>query len=334
MAGSASEKSEDHTLNAESAAGLAAQLSTDAEGIGAKRQKSVNLDTLLEVAKRNQWSVHDFDWHSPIADDIAKTRKQRKLLGRMLLMTAGFERLGVDAFMNHAKHSDDKVAKTIFQLIALDEQRHADAEVELAKRLGVKWRDLPFPVRAMFKQFSRDIRRAGRTPVSRLLHEFGASGIPIAELALDTLLLPTLKKMSDDPLLMEVFKLIDRDEARHIAMDYWLLEEKGKARKSGLKAKRSQNGKKYSYPFRPLSLGFAVVGLVSFAWSVRETPMGGDEFVAYWDRLLSVDAKAPHSMEVKSFRVSVDFMKSAVDFFGKRPALFKTALFFATGRTN
>lgn len=333
MARSASENSENHVLNAESAAGLATQLS-DVDGLGVRRSKSVSLDTLLEVAMRNQWSVHDFDWHSPIADDIAKTRKQRKLLGKMLLMTAGFERLGVDAFMNHARHSDDKTAKTIFQLIALDEQRHADSEVELAKRLGVTWRDLPFPVRAMFKQFSQDIRRAGRTPVSRLLHEFGASGIPIAELALDTILLPTLKKMSNDPLLMEVFKLIDRDEARHIAMDYWLLDEKGQAAKHGLKAKRSRNGKKYSYPFRPLSLSFAAMGLVSFAWSVREAPMGGDEFVAYWDRLLSVDAKAPHSMEVKSFRVSVDFMKSAVDFFEKRPALFKAALFFATGRTN
>ena len=333
MVRNASENSENAELNSESIAGLAAQLS-GIEGIGANRKKSINLDTLLEVSKRNQWSVHDFDWRSPVDDDIATTRKQRKLLGRMLLMTAGFERLGVDAFMIHAKHSDDKTAKTIFQLIALDEQRHADAEVELAKRLGVHWRDLPLPVRAMFKQFSQDIRRAGRTPVSKLLHEFGASGIPIAELALDTLLLPTLKKMSSDPLLMEVFKLIDRDEARHIAMDYWLLEEKGKAAKSGQKVKPSTGRKRYSYPFRTLSLGLAAIGIVSFAWSVRETPMSGDEFVAYWDRLLSVDAKAPHSMEVKSFRASVGFMRSAVEFFEKRPALFKTALFLTTGRTN
>lgn len=306
----------------------------EADGINGIRGKQIELESLLEVAKRNQWSVHDFDWQSPVVDGIARSRKQRKLLARMLLMTAGFERLGVDAFMIHAKHTDNKTAKTIFQLIALDEQRHADAEVELAKRLGWRWHDLPLPVRAMFKQFSRDIRRAGRTPASKLLHEFGTSGIPIAELALDTLLLPALKKMSNDPLLIEAFKLIDRDEARHIAMDYWLLEEKGKARKNRTNGHRNVKSKKSGYPFRATSIALAAIGLISFAWSVRESPMDGDDFLNYWKRLLSVESKAPHSMEVKSFRVSVDFLKSCVDFFERNPVLFKAALFAVTGRTK
>lgn len=319
-------------LNPESTAGLEDQL---IGGSRAGQRKPINLETLLEVAMKGQWSVHDFDWSTPVQDRIARSSRKKRLLGRMLLMTAGFERLGVDAFMIHAKHTDDKVAKTIFQLIALDEQRHADAEVELAKRLGVTWGDLPFPVRLMFKRFGQDIRNAGRKPISKLLHEFGASGIPVAELGLDTLLLPALKKMSDDPLLMEVFKLIDRDEARHIAMDYWLLEEKARI-KQQKGSVAPGNAKKYGgkMPFRMASIAAAAVGLVVFSWSVRDSAITGEDFKTYWERLLKVPEKAPHSMEVKSFRNTVRFLESSVDFFAERPFLFKTALFIATGRTR
>jgi len=318
------------TLNAESAAGLADQLVGELQ---AGQRKPINLETLLEVAKRGQWSVHDFDWSTPVQDRIAWSSRKKKLLGRMLLMTAGFERLGVDAFMIHAKHTDDKVAKTIFQLIALDEQRHADAEVELAKRLGVIWGDLPSPVRLMFKRFGQDIRSASRKPISRLLHEFAASGVPVAELALDTLLLPALKKMSDDSLLMEVFKLIDRDEARHIAMDYWLLEEKARIQQQDKTPGNMKKGGE-KIPFRLSSIVAAAVGLIVFSWSVRDSALAGEDFKAYWDRLLKVPDKAPHSMEVKSFRNTVRFLESSVDFFARRPLLFKSALFAATGRTR
>ncbi len=307
-------------------------IEAQSEAAGAARNP-INLDALLEASIKGQWSLHDFDWSQPVRDSIARTSRQRRTLGRLLLMTAGFERLGVDAFMIHAKYTDNEKAKAVFQLIALDEQRHADAEVELAGRLGMGWKDLPRSVRFMFKLFARDSRRMGRGAAGKLLHEFGASGIPVAELALDTLLLPALKKMSDDPLLTEAFKLIDRDEARHIAMDYWLLEEKG-LRKASEKPKASQRRRKGKFVFNPAALAAAVVGLVTFAWSVRDSALEGEDFAAYWDRVLQVPAKAPHAMDVASFRNTIKFFEKAVDFFSERRALFSAFLFLATGRTD
>ena len=40
-----------------------------------------------------------------------------------------------------------------------------------------------------------------------------------------------LKEQIDDPIQTEVFKRIDQDEARHLAMDYWLLDKKGEAQR-------------------------------------------------------------------------------------------------------
>lgn len=101
----------------------------EADGVRGIRGKQIELESLLEVAKRNQWSVHDFDWQSPVVDGIAGSRKQRRLLARMLLMTAGFERLGVDPFMIHAKHADNKIPKMIFQLASANTTGTASAVI-------------------------------------------------------------------------------------------------------------------------------------------------------------------------------------------------------------
>ena len=61
----------------------------------------------------------------------------------MVLFTAGLERQAAKIFELNAHYITDKRAKQIFELFAIDENRHAEAEIRLARRLGVRWKDLP-----------------------------------------------------------------------------------------------------------------------------------------------------------------------------------------------
>lgn len=183
---------------------------------------NLDLDHMLAQARKGQWSVDELDWDVPLAGAESLSAAERHEAGLALVFTAGLERQAARIFRLAAHFADDERARAIYQLFDADELRHAEAEVRLARRYGVGWADLPMPTRLMFQAMSADLER-----VDRGLHEFTAATIVLFELALDAILIPTLKEGARDPLQDEVFERIDRDEARHLAMDYWLLDRKG-----------------------------------------------------------------------------------------------------------
>lgn len=279
----------------------------------------MNLEHLLDIAKNGQWSVDDFDWKTPVMGIDKVSKANRKRIGQMLLFTAGVERLGLTGFMLSAKHTPDKTAKAVFMLNAFDEERHAEAETLLARRLGVEWHDLPWVVRVMFKNLHEDFRRAARGRNGRQVFELVNRQIVIAELALDAILIPTLKKILDDPLQTEVFRLIDKDEARHLTMDYWTLE---------YEANRLREGGRDSIAdsvdvFRPQTLALLVAGFLRIFWTTRTLPVSGDDFKAYWARVQAVPSRAEGAMDIPTYRATFEQLSKVVEFFEERPDLLR-----------
>ncbi len=182
----------------------------------------LDLDRVLAATRAGQWSVDELDWSQPVQGAEHLGPADRRSLGLALVFVAGLEEQAARVFALCADYVDDPRAQEIYRLFAEDERRHAEAERRLAARFGVSHRDLPRAARWMFHSLAGNF-----DPPTRGVHEVSSATILLFELGLDTLLVPALRDKVADPLQEEVFRRIDRDESRHLAMDYWLLDRKG-----------------------------------------------------------------------------------------------------------
>ncbi len=288
----------------------------------------MNLGTLLEKSRSGQWSVKDFDWDQPLGPDVSISERQKQLLGRILLFTAGVERLGAYAFQVNEKNSTQPTVRALFEIIANDEFRHADAETLLAKRLGVEWTDLPWLLRYSFKILSRDLRKL-KGARGRIFHEIVGTQIILFELGLDSLWSPTVREMLDEPFQNEIIRLIDRDESRHLAMDYWLLEHKGSGNdRTSLSIPRMLA----NLPLRLSSAGLAAAAFLTFFWSVRNLRIPPERFDDYWKRVQEIVEKSPHARKFPPHRTTVGLIDSFVSYFANHDTAFKGFMLMLTGR--
>lgn len=271
----------------------------------------LDLDRMLENTRRGQWSVDDFEWSQPLRGAEGMSARERREAGLALIFTAGLERQAARVFDLCAEYIDDPRAQQIYRLFADDERRHAEAELRLAARYGVGWKDQPLPVRWMFKTLARnwDTRNRG-------LHEMSASTILLFELALDTLLIPALKERVDDPVQAAVFRRIDLDESRHLAMDYWLLDRKGayfQGRELGevLEAELGPFSRWDKVKARYRLYRTLVAFLVGFGANavqmraLREAFNDPARIKKYLARVDAVPAKAPLAMQAPAFRTGL-----------------------------
>ncbi len=273
----------------------------------------LDLDRMLANARAGQWSVDDFDWDQPLQGADALTASERREAGLSLVFTAGLERQAARIFDLNAEFIDDPRAVEIYRLCADDEVRHAEAELRLARRLGVGWDDLPRPVKWMFHTLSRNFEQEDMSGV----HELSSATIVLFELALDSLLIPALKGKIDDPLQAEVFRRIDIDESRHLAMDYWLLERKGVAyggrsvddlfadkygRRRNLRD-RAIGRYKLTRTLVAFMVGFGATTLAMP--SMRKDLDDPEKLDRYLRRVAAVPKRAPHAMNVPMFRTGL-----------------------------
>jgi hypothetical protein len=146
--------------------------------------------------------------------------------------------------------------------------------------------------------------------------EFASSYILLFELALDTILMPALKKLSNDPVQADVFRRIDKDESRHLAMDYWLLERKGLEQKGlTLEDIMEKRFGKADFLARlrlraklAASLGTFLLGFGSMAIHVRELRsllMDKASLDKYLELVDRVPKKAPHALDVPAYRTGL-----------------------------
>ena len=277
--------------------------------------KKTDVKNILKIAKQSTWSVEDFNWDEPLSKDLDE--KSKKLLGTAFLYISGIERLGASAFRIHSKNVNDENAAELFELFAQDEERHAEAELAMAKRLGYEWKDLPWSARRMFKLLQKDLESLPEKEIGRWIHNVNCSSIMFFEFGLDSVVLPILKDMTSDNLQKKVWAKIDKDESRHLAMDYWLIEnryERNKERKENpvkdslLSDIRLASQKALLPAFIAARMVYVVPGFIPFVRVGLEIPMKREYLENYMKKVEQVPKSAPHAMEVKSYRVRANLV--------------------------
>ncbi|RMH39633.1 MAG: hypothetical protein D6689_16000 [Deltaproteobacteria bacterium] len=157
------------------------------------------------------------------------------------------------------------------------------------------------------------------------LYELSTATIVLFELALDSLLIPALKASTDDPLQAEVFRRIDIDESRHLAMDYWLLDKKGAAcaGRTVDDLFRERHGRDRTLVERAVArlrlaralltfvVGFAATDLAMP--SIREATLRPETMGKYLRRVRAVPKKAPHALDVPTFRMGLRGQRMLLD---------------------
>jgi hypothetical protein len=179
----------------------------------------VDLDRMLESCRRDQWSVGDLDW----------TRKPREMsredemkVVQLFTDMAGIERLAGALFREQERRVSDPRLKAIFTTFVKDEVRHSHAGQMLADFYDVHH----------YKEYRQSASLARFAPVfvdavRHLSDDVANAYIISGELILDIALLRAVDDFVDDDMSHEAMTLINRDESRHIAIDYHMAEYYG-----------------------------------------------------------------------------------------------------------
>lgn len=180
-----------------------------------------DFDTMLQTIRERQWSLADIDWDSPGAETLSDQTRER--LTPFMADLVWIEHIGARGFAALAKKAPTPTIREIYRHFHAEEQKHANAELALMRRWGMLDGDrIPEPniqVKLAIKvldSYGDDL------PLNGL-----AALIPLLEVALDGALVKFLTDEVEDPLCREVFRHINADEARHIAVDFEVLDHIG-----------------------------------------------------------------------------------------------------------
>ena len=177
-----------------------------------------DFDQMLQTIKDKQWSLADIDWDAPGVESM--TDEQRAKMKPFMSDLVWIEHVGARGFASLATKAPTPVIKEIYEYFHAEEQKHANAELALMKRWGMlEDGQMPEPninVRMAIKVLDS---YGDNLPLTGL-----AALIPLLECALDGALVKFLLDEVQDPVCHEVFRHINSDEARHITVDFQVLE--------------------------------------------------------------------------------------------------------------
>ncbi len=183
----------------------------------------LNTEVMLAKIKDSQWALADIDWDAPGAELVTENPELYAKLKPFMADLMWIEHVGARGFAAMAKKAPDDTLKEIYTYFHAEEQRHANAELALMKRWGMLDGDeLPEPninIRLVVDWLDT---YADDQPLAVL-----GSVIPMLEIALDGALCKFLLETVDDPVCHEAFKKINADEARHLGIDFHVLEMLG-----------------------------------------------------------------------------------------------------------
>lgn len=178
---------------------------------------------LLEKCQRLQWHTDGVPWDAPGAERVAGD--QARQLKPFMADLYWIESTAAIVFDAMAGNEPDPTRKAIFASFAIDEARHAEAERLLMVRWGILGRhERPQPnpsVRRLIDTLEHYASRVHPSVFSAI--------IPMTELVLDGALVKYLVRVVEDPICHRAFEGIKADEARHLAMDFHMLEYYGQA---------------------------------------------------------------------------------------------------------
>lgn len=175
----------------------------------------MDLDRMLERCRRDQWSVDDLDWS---LTPRPMSRADEEAIVQLFTDMAGIELLAAELFAEQERRATDPVLREIFASFVIDERRHAEVAGRLARFYDVH-RYRAYRRNESLEQFFGPFMQA-----VRLLSDEIANGyITGGELILDIALLRSIDDHVADEMSARAMKLINRDESRHIAIDYHMV---------------------------------------------------------------------------------------------------------------
>ncbi|PAV25538.1 reductase [Tamilnaduibacter salinus] len=185
---------------------------------------NIDLDTMLDKVRNTQWALADIDWDKPGAERI--TAEQWPKLKAFMSDLMWIEHVGARGFAAMARKAESDTLRELYTWFHAEEQRHANAEMALMRRWGMLEGDeLPEPNINLRLTIEWLDRYSDDMPLEVL-----GSVIPMLEIALDGALLKFLLEEVDDPLCHEVFEKINADEARHLGVDFHVMELLGRGK--------------------------------------------------------------------------------------------------------
>ena len=171
---------------------------------------------MLELCRRDQWQLEDLDWSLKPrilarGDEIAVCQYFTDMSGIELLAGALFE--------VQRDNARDETLRAIFATFVVDEERHSRVALRLARHYDVHQYQ-----RYTLNPHLCSFRRHFVDAVKNVSPDVANAYITTGELMLDIALLRSLDEFVDDEMSHRAMRLINRDESRHIAVDYHMAE--------------------------------------------------------------------------------------------------------------
>lgn len=179
---------------------------------------AMDLERMLTMIKDRQWALADIDWDAPGAELIEPElhAKLKPFLSDLMWI----ENVGARGFAAMAKKAPTPTLKSIYEHFHAEEQKHANAELALMRRWNMLDDDeIPSPNINVQLAINWLDRYSDDLSLSIL-----GTVIPMLEVALDGALIKFITDEVSDPVAQEVFKRINADESRHLAVDYEVMD--------------------------------------------------------------------------------------------------------------
>jgi len=170
---------------------------------------------MLRMCREGQWSVGDLDF-SQVPRPMSP--EDESSVVQYFTDMAQIERLAGALFVEQERRVADPTLKQIYASFVVDEMRHSHVAQMLADHYDVRrlrtYRTSP-SLERFFPHFVDAIRH--------LADDVANAYITSGELILDIALLRSIDDFVADPLSAQAMELINRDESRHIAIDYHMV---------------------------------------------------------------------------------------------------------------
>lgn len=181
----------------------------------------LDLNQMLAKIEAGYWALDDIDWEKP-GHDLIRPEQYAKLRDFMCDLV-WIEHVGARGFAALARQARDPVLAEIYRHFEREEEQHARAELALMRRWGmVVPGEIPVAntnIRLVMQWLDQNADNLGFADLT--------CTIAMLEVALDGALVKLLLDQIEDPVCHEVFALINRDEARHLAIDFHVMEMVG-----------------------------------------------------------------------------------------------------------